>query len=582
MRRMFRVVATWALAIYGPTRSVRAATAQQTPAPQQILRGTVRDSSSLLPLPGAVVSAFDTSGATLSRTIADGSGRWAVTIGPRAARLHLIRIGFRPRDVPIPRERDVPLELTMSRLPALLEAMRVSGEELCPGSADRGAAFQLWEQARAGLLATIVARETKPAKTRSLVYNRHMPAHDDRVLRQTARVLVELTSRPFLASADAPTFARVGYLEEDASGRTFNAPDADVLLDESFAATHCFHLEGPNGEHREQIGLAFTPVPNPARDTLVDVRGVIWIDGVTPQLRSLEFLYTALEPAAIDAKAGGHIEFRTMPNGIAFIERWHLLLPLLGVPREVANYPRRDLSSPYKPPPKRQDRHSARVAEMIEAGGMVLEAVWPDGDRWYDPPTAITGVVAQGRSEVGLPNARVILAGTTDTTISDGQGRFTFTPVVPGTYTVVAVDSTLHDFVPERTEQHDVTVRRGEVAVTRLRLASIASTVAGVCHGLPVPEGTSVLVGHLTLPDSIDRHQVRVHAEWQDFSMAIVAVRNVTQDVEPDWESRFLVCGVERERPVKLQLSLQHTILADTTVSAGPGIFLVPVNWRMP
>src|SRR6185437_6417194 len=131
-------------------------------------------------------------------------------------------------------------------------------------------------------------------------------------------------SRPFLSSASAAIFAKRGYMVEDRTGRTFDAPDADVLLDESFAATHCFHFQRADGAHRGQFGLAFTPVPSRNRDTLVDVTGTIWIDGVTPEIRTLDFLYTALEPAAADMKSGGHIEFRTMSNGIAFVQRWFL------------------------------------------------------------------------------------------------------------------------------------------------------------------------------------------------------------------------------------------------------------------
>ena len=76
--------------------------------------------------------------------------------------------------------------------------------------------------------------------------------------------------------------------------RNFFAPDADVLLDESFATSHCFRLAADDTSHRGQIGLAFTPAPGRGRDTLVDVAGVIWIDRATPALRSLEFLYTGL------------------------------------------------------------------------------------------------------------------------------------------------------------------------------------------------------------------------------------------------------------------------------------------------
>src|SRR5205085_5942545 len=182
------------------------------------------------------------------------------------------------------------------------------------------------------------------------------------------------TKRPFVASAAPAAFAQHGYMSEDNTGRVFNAPDADVLLDESFATTHCFHLQASDATHSDQIGLAFTPVPDHYRDTLVDVNGVIWMDNTTPQLRSLDFLYTALEPAATDIRSGGHLEFRTMPNGVAFIERWHLRLAIMTqLPRPMATIRRGVVVDDIRPE-RRQTRYNMRVVDVAEAGGVVHDA----------------------------------------------------------------------------------------------------------------------------------------------------------------------------------------------------------------
>ena len=302
----------------------------------QQLRGVVSDSSISAPVSGAVVSVVDSSGVTAGRTITDGAGRFALSIPARAARLRVIRIGFQPRDVPLSLPLDAPIRVAMSRLPTTLAAMRVSGRELCPGSDDRGPAFQLWEQARAGLLAAVVARELNPARVASLTFKRLFEPRDDLVRAISTRLTTGTTTRPFVASASAAEFARRGYMSEDGSGRTFFAPDADVLLDESFATVHCFHLAQDEAAHSGQIGLAFTPAPGRGRDTLVDVRGVIWIDRATPALRTLDFLYTALERPAMNFGAGGHIEFVTLSNGISFIDQWVLRLVSMEIARARA------------------------------------------------------------------------------------------------------------------------------------------------------------------------------------------------------------------------------------------------------
>ena len=464
---------TWLVAVIAII-ACRTALVGQQPVRAPILRGAVRDSTTSLALPGVVVSVLDARGATLARTIADGNGRFAVTVGAGAAQLHLIRIGFQPRDVTLPAHLPPSLELGMVRLPALLSAVHISDQELCPGSAERGAAFQLWEEARAGLLATIVARESNPAQAQFITYNRHTGPDDDRVIAQTTQILSGRTTRPFVASAPASTFARTGYMVESDSGRIFDAPDADVLLDESFATTHCFRLQRPDGSHSGQVGLAFAPVSSRARDTLVDVAGVIWIDEDTPQLRSLEFVYTALEPAATQAKTGGEETFRTMANGIAFVERWKLRIPVLAIPDQEPVRHDRYTAEPVPPPRRRQERYDFRVTQIVEAGGIVLDARWPDGESWHESPTGVSGVVQAHHGNAGIPNALVLLQGTTDTTMSDSSGHFVLEPVIPGKYTIVATDTTLHDFAGDRMQGQDVTVTRGTVTSTRLELTSVA------------------------------------------------------------------------------------------------------------
>ena len=140
------------------------------------LRGVVRDGPTRAPLSGAVVTVLDRAGATTARTITDAEGRFNVGLAPTAASLRVVRIGFRPNEVALPSVTSSPFEIVMERIPPMLNAVHVTDNELCPGSSDRGTAFQVWEQARAGLLATVVARELKPANARTLTYESHLGA----------------------------------------------------------------------------------------------------------------------------------------------------------------------------------------------------------------------------------------------------------------------------------------------------------------------------------------------------------------------------------------------------------------------
>src|SRR5690349_24710817 len=98
----------------------------------QQLHGVVRDSGRAVPLPGAVVTAFDSAGAPVGRAISDAAGRFLLALSGPAARLRTVRIGYRPRDTVVPAIGDT-LEIVMSRLPPMLAPVRVPGAELCPG-----------------------------------------------------------------------------------------------------------------------------------------------------------------------------------------------------------------------------------------------------------------------------------------------------------------------------------------------------------------------------------------------------------------------------------------------------------------
>src|SRR4051812_48858027 len=82
----------------------------------QAVRGIARDSTTSAPLPGVVLTVIDSAGATVSRTITDAAGRFTLPVLPSTARIHVVRIGYRPRDfASLAASR--PLEFAMSRIP---------------------------------------------------------------------------------------------------------------------------------------------------------------------------------------------------------------------------------------------------------------------------------------------------------------------------------------------------------------------------------------------------------------------------------------------------------------------------------
>jgi len=538
---------------------------------QRVLRGAVRDSDFAAPLPGAVVAVIDSSGATAERTISDASGAFSIALTPRSARLRLIRIGYRPRDVPLA-SVGASLELVMQRIPPILDAVRVSDRELCPGSDDRGPAFQYWEQARAGLLAEVVAREANPADATVLVYERHQQVGDDMVKRQTITSKTGPTRRPFIAGASPATFARRGYMAEAGADRLYSAPDADVLLDESFAATHCFHMQMSDAAHTGQIGLSFTPAPN-RPDSIVDIAGTIWLDRSTPALRSFDFRYTNLEPAASRLPSGGHLEFHSVPNGVSFVERWALRLAVLGAGPRMAQTPARG---------SRSGRDDLVAKEVQETGGEVLRASWLDGTIWRDSTTGLKGTVTQRTNGKPIANAIVRVLGTSDTVLTDDRGTFELERMVPGKYMIEVVDTSLAMFAAPRTDSRAVEIARGEVEDFSVALPAAADFVARLCKDKQTDRLTTIIAGRVVLPSGFSRERSELQASWQaDFSGfygVSVTTETAHRTIAFDDAGRFAICNVSTDRPVKLRVVTPGAV-ADTTVIAPQGPYWV-LEWR--
>ena len=362
---------------------------------------------------------------------------------------------------------------------------------------------------------------------------------------------------------------------ESNEDRVYSAPDADVLLDPSFAATYCFHLQTPDVAHTGQIGLAFTPVPG-RPDSLVDVAGVIWLDR-TPVLRSLDFHYTNLEPAAARLPSGGHVEFRSVANGVSFIERWALRLAML-VPGPAV----RRTSTEFRTRQSRSERLDVVAHEVQETGGQVIAATWKDGLTWRDSLTGIRGIITQRGDDKPVSHAVVRLLGTSDETFTNAQGQFELQPIVAGKYMVEVTDTTLIAFAEPRKQSRAVDVARGQIADFRASVTPGSDAIMRLCKDSPPERLTTVIAGRLLFPSMVSPSRAKVEAAWQanytGYVGVAVTIETAHRSTNLDDDGRFTFCRVSANRPLKLRVVIGDTF-ADTTLVPPEGQFTV-VDWR--
>ncbi|MES2177234.1 MAG: carboxypeptidase regulatory-like domain-containing protein [Gemmatimonadota bacterium] len=401
-----------------------------TPLAAQDLQGVVRDSTSRQPVPGAVVTLLDVSGGTIGRGITNERGEYRALTTNGATKLRIVRLGFRPRDIllPISTTPGLRLDISLVAIAIHLEPVRITAAANCPSSPTASAALALLEQARAGLLATVVARSSSPATMKLLRFRRMMAGKSDSIVGQLVQIEEGAqATMSFGAVRSGSDFARDGFMKDSSGIQTLYGPDAEALLDDGFASAYCFRLLAAEPTRANQIGLGFQVAKR--RSNRVDIDGAIWIDTVAKALRNIEFDYVGIDRRFDEFHPGGRVWFREMPNGVVLIDRWHLRMV----------YATADTFRLRRASGGEEFRVSTQYNAQ-EAGGELARATWPDGRTWQAPLGTVS-IHADSRAQRSAANTVLRLEGTDYRGKTDASGNLTITDVLPGPYFIRLADA---------------------------------------------------------------------------------------------------------------------------------------------
>lgn len=391
----------------------------------QQLRGVLRDSVTRAPIGGAVITLADEGGRPLARAISNENGLYRVGLAAGARTVTVMRIGYRPRTIRFTAAET--LDIAMSPIPPLLEPVTVRAGANCPSRRDRLQALSLLQQARAGLLATVTARETNRATLIRLKFVRQMDERDRRIVE--LHVALDSSgglSESFGAVRSGAQFVANGFVGPTSGDRvpTHYGPDAETLLDDDFAAGYCFQIGDPDRARPHEIGLVFTPAGR--KRGRVDIDGTLWIDTVAKSLHDIQFTYVGDDIPLGAPRTGGHIEFRTMGNGIVIIDRW--VLRLYGV-RSDTTWGARNYS--IRP-----------VFHYQDVGGEVATATWDDGFSWQAPLGSLRALAVDYQNQVAR-GVVVRLKGTDYIASPNARGILEIPYLLPGPYVATVVDPVL-------------------------------------------------------------------------------------------------------------------------------------------
>ncbi|MEO7996416.1 MAG: carboxypeptidase-like regulatory domain-containing protein, partial [Gemmatimonadaceae bacterium] len=309
-----------ALAVIAAPRTVAA----------QALRGTVVQSNDSTPASGAVVVLLHaTKDSIYERTVTGERGLFTLKLpAGTPVRLRVLRLGYQATNVgtyTLTSGQTETVRVKLSEMRVVLATLDVKTANRCdvrPDSARLVA--QLYEEARKALMASA----SSVSNTKNLAQFTMFSRSQDERGRLTSPIQRSTfsgpSSRPF-ASLSADSLAKVGYMVEEGDGTVYRAPDADVLLSDTFLANHCLQFVQGTGERAASIGIGFRPVNRPRK--LIDVRGTLWLDRESSELQFLEYTYEGAPAEFEKINVGGRVDYTQMAAGLWFVNKWTIRMP---------------------------------------------------------------------------------------------------------------------------------------------------------------------------------------------------------------------------------------------------------------
>ncbi|HXD22113.1 MAG TPA: hypothetical protein VN613_02055, partial [Gemmatimonadaceae bacterium] len=241
--------------------------------------------------------------------------------------------------------------------------------------------------------------------------------------------------KSFNAVLSAHEFITTGFSRDSAGDNYLFGPDADVLLDDAFAAGYCFRLAGKDKSRPTQVGLSFTPSSDIPIRGRVDIDGTLWVDTAARAIRDIEYKYVGLPHVFDEYRPGGLISFRQMPHGIVMIDRWFI----------------RNVGARQDTVPDLRGSHVRTWLFGSESGGDLASATWPDGATYHAAlgTLSVHAVTTQGTPARG---ATIVLPETPYKGVADSSGNILITGLEPGPYTAEMRIRPLSDigiYIPE-------------------------------------------------------------------------------------------------------------------------------------
>ena len=534
--------------------SLLAALFGAVPAAAQAVEGTLREPGGA-PVERVLVALVDERGTQVARVLTGTDGSFSLR-APAAGRysLRAERIGYAAIVSPAfeLRAGETRTErMVASGAAVMLQGLTVSPAarrcEVRPGAGV--ATATLWEEARKALNATALGQSERLFRYDLSQWTREIDPASNTV-RHEERRQGRVSELPFRSLPPAE-LSRKGYVQQlpgDSLG--FWGPDATVLLSPEFLNDHCLRVV--EGTDRALIGLAFEPVRG---RRVPDIRGTLWLDRRTAELRRVEYGYQGGPAESDDPRVGGTVEYERLARGPWIVRRWSIRMPQVRLEQRLRN-----ISENLRD--QRIVGHTqVRLEGLVEAGGEVTGVVTGDGRPLVAATAApvVRGTVWDSTRAAPLAGARVYLSGTSAAAESGPDGTFVLPAPGAGRYTIAFSHPELGPLASAARAQ-TVTVTAGDTAAVALAVPGWGTARAWLCADSTLRGEPGVVQGRVTGPGAA---QATITGSWfaKSYTNAAVGFNRSSVATRPDVQGFYVLCGVSTQALV--------TVRAQTATARG-------------
>jgi hypothetical protein len=530
----------------------------------QVVRGVAHDADTDRLIESGVVTLLDAHGAGIRAVLTDSLGRFAI-LAPAAGtyRLRFERLGYKPVTTDrfsLKAGETASRTLEPAAVTLSLQEIVVTDRPRCRVVSEADTVtVRVWTAVRS-VLASAAAAEA--GLFPHVTIERYERDYDfmNRLVNESRWTTSGASKSPFVAMA-ASELEKHGFVKRVGDSVEFYAPDARTLIAEEFLRTHCFRVRD---ERREQgrVGLEIEPLPN---RSLPDIKGTLWVDAMSGELRRLEFVYVNLPRTVPREGSEGWVEFLRTPRGAWLVDKWAMRLPLVGERRGPQPY---GAASPVTGDIAQRE---TGLLGVQEEGGRIVSLEAEGATRRSAPVRriALRGVV---RSQGGdpVPGARAFLSGTSHSSVTDREGSFTMLDVTPGSYRL-SFTHPRFDTLGIVGPVIDVDTRSASDLVLMMLADEEIATAA--CAGVesPANHGPSLLYGFVRDgPGPAVLSGATVSVEWRNLRKQVtgVAVAEQSLATESDADGRYLFCGVPTDVKLTIRVDGQSRHSAD--IPLGP------------